>query len=171
MRPLEVGLKQLACSDREGAYSCDGAAILSGQRPPSRNPSNSDGQARGAISACHRNRLVVTSTIARKLAKQITSVYWIHETHTRHDLRWIHVHNTRYCLSSPSPHILPASRISCLDALPRRLFGHPPRHIKVLQRIRCACSTTEYALLLVLFKLFLHLRIHYDSQAYQPSRT
>ena len=69
-----------------------------------------------------------------------------------------------YRPSPPPPHIPPTSFIARLRARPRRLRSHPPRHIKVLQRIRRARPTTQYALLLLFLEFLLHLRIHYSTQ-------
>ena len=67
-----------------------------------------------------------------------------------------------YRPSPPPPHIPPTSLIARLRARPRRLRSHPPRHIKILQRIRRARPTAQYALLLLFLEFLLHFRIHYN---------
>lgn len=61
---------------------------------------------------------------------------------------------SRTTTSSPTPFILTLLRApSCLPS-------HPRSHIEILQRIRRASPTTQYALLLLFFELCLHFWVH-----------
>lgn len=70
------------------------------------------------------------------------------------------IHHPLYAPSSPPLHILPAPLTARLRTCPRRLRRHPTRHVEILQRIGSARPAAQYALLLLLFELLFHFRIH-----------